>query len=70
MEDERIPNKVLNGKFHNTRPVQKPRTRWEDIIQRNTSDPRNMRMEDESRRQGRMEGSSEGGQGPDGAVAP
>jgi len=37
MEDERIPNKVLNGKFHNTRPVQKPRTRWEDIIQRKTS---------------------------------
>jgi len=37
MEDERIPNKFLNGKFHNTRPVQKPRTRWEDIIQRNTS---------------------------------
>jgi len=70
MEDERIPNKVLNGKFHNTRPVQKPRTRWEDIIQRNTSDPRNMRMEDMSRRQGRMEGSSEGGQGPDAAVAP
>jgi hypothetical protein len=37
MEDERIPNKVLNGKFHNTRPVQKPRTRWEDIIQRKTA---------------------------------
>jgi hypothetical protein len=37
MEDERIPNKVLNGKFHNTRPVQKPRTRWDDIIQGNTS---------------------------------
>jgi hypothetical protein len=37
MEYERIPNKVLNGKFHNTRSVQKPRTRWEDIIQRNTS---------------------------------
>jgi len=36
MEDERILNKVLNGKFHNTRPLQKPRTRWEDIIQRNT----------------------------------
>jgi len=28
MEDEQIPIKVLNGKFHNTRPVGKPRTRW------------------------------------------
>ena len=24
MEDERISKKVLNGKFHNTRPVGKP----------------------------------------------
>jgi hypothetical protein len=37
MEDERIPKKVLNGKFHNTRPVGNPRTRWEGIIQRGTS---------------------------------
>lgn len=27
MEDERIPKKVLNGKFHNTRPMGKARTR-------------------------------------------
>ena len=26
-EDEIIPKKVLNGKFHNTRPVGKPRKR-------------------------------------------
>ena len=28
MEDERIPKKVPNGKFHNTRLVGKPQTRW------------------------------------------
>jgi hypothetical protein len=33
------------------------------------TDPRNIRME-MSRRQRRMEASSEGGQGPEGAVAP
>jgi hypothetical protein len=37
MEDERIPIKVLNGKFHITRPVGKPRTRWEDVVWRDTS---------------------------------
>jgi hypothetical protein len=37
MEDERIPNNVLHGKFHYKRPVGKPRTRWEDVVRRNTS---------------------------------
>ena len=37
MEDERIPKKVLDGKLNNTRPVGKPRTRWEDITWRDTS---------------------------------
>jgi len=71
MEDERIPLNVLNGKFHNTRPVQKPRTRWEDIIQRNTSQilgirGRRIRAEDrgECRCLLRVD------RGPDGAVAP
>jgi hypothetical protein len=37
MENERIPKeKVLNGKFNNTRPAGKPRTRWEDVIRRDT----------------------------------
>ena len=36
MEDERIPKKVLNGEFHNTRPVGKPRTRWEGVVRRDT----------------------------------
>jgi len=36
----------------------------------NVTDPRSMRMEETSRRQRRVEVSSEGGQGPEGAVAP
>ena len=35
-----------------------------------TADPWNTRVEETSRRQRRMEASSEGGQGPEGAVAP
>ena len=31
VEDERIPEKI-NGKFHDTRPVGKPRTRWKEIV--------------------------------------
>jgi hypothetical protein len=26
--EERIPTRVLNGNFHTTRPVGRPRTRW------------------------------------------
>jgi hypothetical protein len=37
MEDERLAEKVLNGKFHNTGPVGKPRTRWENVVRRDTS---------------------------------
>jgi hypothetical protein len=37
MEDKRIPKKVLNGKFHNKRPVGKPGTRREDTVQMDTS---------------------------------
>jgi len=32
MEEERIPKKVLNGNFHTTRPVERPRTRWADVV--------------------------------------
>jgi len=60
-----IPIKVLNGKFYNTRPVEKPRTRWEDVVRRNMSCPRSKRMEETSRRQRRMEASPEGGQDPE-----
>jgi hypothetical protein len=35
--------KVLNGKFHDTRPVAKPRTRWEDVVRRDTSQILGMR---------------------------
>ena len=34
MEEGRIPKKVLNGNFHTTRPVGRPRTRWADVVQR------------------------------------
>jgi hypothetical protein len=33
-EEEKIPKKVLNGNFHTTRPVGRPRTRWADVVQR------------------------------------
>ena len=36
MEEERIPKKALNGNFHTTRPVERPRTRWTDMVQRDT----------------------------------
>jgi len=36
MEEERIPKKVLNRNFHATRPVGRPRTRWADVVQRDT----------------------------------
>jgi hypothetical protein len=26
--------KILNGNFHTTRPVGRPRTRWADVVQR------------------------------------
>ena len=34
MEKERIPKKVLNGNFHTTRPVGRPRNRRADVVQR------------------------------------
>ena len=37
MKDEGFPEKILNGKLHNTRPMGKPRTRQADIVWRDTS---------------------------------
>jgi hypothetical protein len=34
MEEERIPKKVLNGTFHNSSPMGRPRTRWAYVVQR------------------------------------
>jgi len=31
--DQRIPEKVLNGKFHKRRSVGRSRIRWEDAVQ-------------------------------------
>jgi len=32
-QSDHIPKKVLNGNFHTTRPVGRPRTRWVDVVQ-------------------------------------
>jgi hypothetical protein len=34
MEEQRIPKRVLNGKFRTASPVGRPRTRWADVVQR------------------------------------
>jgi len=36
MEEERFANNIFNGKFHKTLSVGKPRTRWADIVRRDT----------------------------------
>jgi hypothetical protein len=48
MEDERIPRKVLNGRFHSTRPVGRPRARWADSVQRDSLQILGTRMEEKS----------------------
>jgi hypothetical protein len=34
MEEKRVSKMVLNGNFHTTRPVGRPRARWSDVVQR------------------------------------
>jgi hypothetical protein len=34
VEKKRISKKVLSGEFYNTNSVGEPRTRWEDVVQR------------------------------------
>jgi hypothetical protein len=36
IEDGRIRKMVLNGRFHYTRPVGRPRARWADAVQRDS----------------------------------
>jgi len=51
--------------------VGKPRTRWVDVFRRDTSQILEiMEWRKCSRRQRKMKASSEGGQGPEGAVVP
>ena len=40
--------KVLNRKFHTTRPVGRPRTRWADVVQRDALQLLGTRMEEKS----------------------
>jgi len=37
VEDKKIPKKVLNGIFHNTRPVGKAEKKCEDVVRRESS---------------------------------
>jgi hypothetical protein len=37
VEDKKIPKMVLNGIFHNTRLVGKPRKRCEDVVRRDST---------------------------------
>jgi hypothetical protein len=37
MENTNIPENGLNGKVHNPSPLGKPRTRWVDVVLRDTS---------------------------------
>ena len=80
MVEERIPKKVLNGNFHTTRQVGRPRTRWTDVVQRDALQLLGIRgwrrraaNRDEWRRLMRKakarEVSYEGGQGPEAAAA-
>ena len=68
MEDERLAEKVLNGKFQNRGPVGKPRTAWENVVRRDTSQI--TRNEETSRGYRGMEACFEGDQSTEGAVAP
>jgi hypothetical protein len=70
---------VLNGKFHNVISylscIEKTSKKTKIKMgvrhpEGHTTDPRNMRREETSRRQRRMEASSEGGQGPEWVVGP
>jgi hypothetical protein len=70
MEEERIPKRVLNGNFHTTRPVGRPRTRWMDVVQRDALQLlgiRGWRSKAANRDEWRH---LEGGQSPEGAVVP
>jgi len=61
MKDERIlKKKVLNGIFHNTRTVGKPRTRWQDVVRRDTSQMLVTREEQKTGKNGRIFGGRPG----------
>ena len=56
--------------FHNKRPVAKSRTRWQDVVLRNTSQILGMRGWRDEQKTEKNGATSDGGEGPEGAVAP
>jgi hypothetical protein len=64
------PKKVLIGNFIIKDQWENKKKRGGPRLDGHITDPRNKRMEETSRRQGRMEASSKGGQGTEGAVTP
>jgi len=73
MEDERIPRKVLSGKFHTTRPVGKPRRRLEHDVRRDISQILGIRLcrrWAEGSEKWRVPLRGPRAQSPEGAVAP
>ena len=71
MEDEIISETVFNREFHNKRSVGRPRTRWEDITQKDTLQVVGIRGGGEEIAIDKNGGAFfEGGQGPKGAVVP
>jgi hypothetical protein len=51
VEEEIVPRRMVNGKFHSTKSVGKPRRRWEDTAHRKAIyvGLRNTRMQGTSR---------------------
>ena len=71
MEDERLLKKVFNGTFHKARPVGRPRTRWAGVVQRDALQMLGIRgWRRRTEYTGEWRHFFEGGQGPEGAVAP
>ena len=54
MEEERILKKVLNGNFHTTRPVGRPRTRRVGVVQRDALQLLGIRAENRDKWRRRM----------------
>jgi hypothetical protein len=70
MKDERLPEKVLNGKLHNKANGENKKKTGRRHPEGYITGPTKTKFEEKSRRVTRTEASSEGGQGPEEAKAP